>query len=124
MSPARDRYQPLFLMLFTASIDSSEWQGHDFFMTTFSAIHGAPCRNVEFDVVVRRYLPFLGVDEQLNADASLRELGLDSMGVVELLADLENGYGVRFRDEALSMETFATARVLRSVLSGMVPFPV
>jgi hypothetical protein len=39
--------------------------------------------------------------------------------VVELLATLESGYDVRFRDDALTMETFATPGVLWGVLSSM-----
>ncbi|MCX5414076.1 phosphopantetheine-binding protein [Streptomyces sp. NBC_00059] len=66
----------------------------------------------EFEGIIRSYLPFLSADEPLEEDAGLRDLGLDSMGTVELLAALENSYGVRFVDEALSMETFATPGVL------------
>jgi nodulation protein F len=72
-----------------------------------------------FETLLRRHLPFLGANDQLSTDASLRDLGLDSMGVVELLADLESGYAVRFRDEALTMATFATPGVLWGVLSAM-----
>lgn len=85
-------------------------------MTTYTSVQW----DGRFETAVRRHLPFLGVDERLGADVSLRDLGLDSMGVVELLADLENGYAVRFRDEALTMETFATPGVLWRVLSSMV----
>lgn len=75
--------------------------------------------DLKFEDLLRRALPFISADEVLGADVSLRDLGLDSMGMVELLADLESGYDVRFRDEALTMETFATAAVLWGVLSAM-----
>jgi acyl carrier protein len=75
--------------------------------------------DLQFEDTVRRFLPFLSADEALTADVSLRDLGLDSMGTVELLADLESGYDVRFRDEALTMETFASPGVLWGVLSSM-----
>jgi len=70
----------------------------------------------QFEDVLRRYLPFLAADEALPGDASLRDLGLDSLGTVELLAQLEAGYAVRFVDDALSLETFETAGVLWETL--------
>lgn len=69
---------------------------------------------------MRQFLPFLTAAENLTADASLRDLGLDSMGTVELLAALESGYRVRFRDEAMTMANFATPGVLWKTLSTMV----
>lgn len=75
--------------------------------------------DLKFEDILRRALPFISADETLGSDVSLRDLGLDSMGMVELLADLESGYNVRFRDEALTMETFATTAVLWGVLSSM-----
>ena len=73
----------------------------------------------KFEEALRRYLPFLGTDEPLNKDIDLRDLGLDSLAIVELLASLENLYDVRFVDEALAMETFQTPGVLWTTLSGM-----
>lgn len=73
----------------------------------------------EFEEIIRGYLPFLSADEPLEEDAGLRDLGLDSMGTVELLSALENSYGVRFVDEALSMQTFATPGVLWAKMSEL-----
>jgi acyl carrier protein len=70
----------------------------------------------QFEHVLRRYLPFLPEDEALTAGASLRDLGLDSLGTVELLADLESTYDLRFVDDTLSLETFETAGVLWETL--------
>nr|BCB14670.1 acyl-carrier protein [Streptomyces spiroverticillatus] len=75
----------------------------------------------KFEDLLRGFLPFVGADEQLTEDASLRDLGLDSLGIVELLAALEGEYGVRFEDEALTKETFATPGVLWRTLSALVP---
>jgi acyl carrier protein len=41
------------------------------------------------------------------------------MGTVELLADLERTYRVRFVDDLMSMESFETAGVLWRNLSGL-----
>jgi acyl carrier protein len=70
----------------------------------------------QFEEVLRRHLPFLPADEALTGDARLRDLGLDSLGTVELLAELEAAYDLRFTDDALSLETFETAGVLWETL--------
>ncbi|MFI6644817.1 phosphopantetheine-binding protein [Streptomyces sp. NPDC050504] len=72
-----------------------------------------------FEDLLRGFLPFIGADEPLTEDAPLRDLGLDSLGIVELLAALEGGYDVRFQDDALGRETFETPGVLWKVLSGL-----
>jgi acyl carrier protein len=76
----------------------------------------------KFDQLVRQYLPFLGADETLTADAELREYGLDSLAMVELLAALESAYDVRFEDDALTVETFQTPSVLWKTVSTLQGF--
>jgi acyl carrier protein len=73
----------------------------------------------QFETILRRQLPFLSDDEDLGADTRLRDLGLDSLATVGLLSVLERTYEIRFTDEALSMENFATPGLLWSVLSGL-----
>ncbi|MFI6072054.1 acyl carrier protein [Actinoplanes sp. NPDC051343] len=73
----------------------------------------------EFDRLLLPFLPFLEPGETLTEDADLRDLGLDSLNAVELLARLENHFGVRFVDDALRLETFATPRRLWSVLGSL-----
>ncbi|WP_405775314.1 phosphopantetheine-binding protein [Streptomyces sp. NBC_01538] len=75
--------------------------------------------DVQFETLLRRYLPFVSPDEELTQETCLSDLGLDSLAKVELLGELENAYGVRFRDEALSAETFETAGSLWKTLSEM-----
>jgi acyl carrier protein len=73
----------------------------------------------QFEETLRAHLPFLGPDEPLTPEDDLRDLGLDSIGTVELLATLENTYDVRFVDDALKPETFATTGVLWAALAGI-----
>jgi acyl carrier protein len=73
----------------------------------------------QFEDLLRQFLPFLGADEVLEADSTLRDLGLDSLGTVELLGSLEDRYDVRFLDEALNAETFATPASLWDILSSL-----
>jgi acyl carrier protein len=71
----------------------------------------------EFEQLLRQQLPFLAADEVLDEDADLRDLGLDSMAMVELLGALEHAYRVRFHDDVLSVATFRTPAVLWGELS-------
>lgn len=69
-----------------------------------------------FEALLRSHLPFLEVTEELVGDLNLREFGLDSLGVVDLLVSLEEAYDVRLRDEDLTMDTFASPSVLWATL--------
>ncbi|CAL9404865.1 MULTISPECIES: phosphopantetheine-binding protein [Streptomyces] len=75
----------------------------------------------QFEQILRNYLPFLGTDEQLAADAELRDLGLDSLGKVELLNSMEDSYRVRFTEDALTPATFATPASLWGALEELRP---
>ncbi|GAB3693218.1 hypothetical protein GCM10027589_58310 [Actinocorallia lasiicapitis] len=70
----------------------------------------------QFESILRRHLPFLPPDGALEADLSLRDFGLDSMGTVELLSQLERVYTVKFVDDALNAENFAAPGVLWSTV--------
>ncbi|HEY3607472.1 MAG TPA: phosphopantetheine-binding protein [Pseudonocardiaceae bacterium] len=61
-----------------------------------------------FESVVRANVPVLGADQPLSPTASLYDLGLDSMGTIQLLLDLEETFGVTFPDDALKPVVFAT----------------
>jgi [acyl-carrier-protein] S-malonyltransferase len=74
----------------------------------------------QFETLLRSRLPFLDADEQLLGDLDLREFGLDSLGVVDLLVSLEETYDVRFVDDALSMESFSAPAVLWDTLSQLI----
>jgi len=66
----------------------------------------------QFEDIMRQYIPFLDADEALDPDASLRDLGLDSMGIIEMMGALEAAYQVRFLDDMLNLQTFATPRTV------------
>jgi diaminopimelate decarboxylase len=75
--------------------------------------------NEQFELLLRNYLFFLPADEELRPDLDLREFGLDSLGVVDLLVSLESAYDVRLPEDLLSMETFTTPAVLWDALSDI-----
>lgn len=70
-----------------------------------------PVWGEHFESPVRRRLPNLAANDALLADTQPRDLGIDSLNMVSLLDELEDGYGVT-TDEALTAETFATPRPL------------
>ncbi|MFE0201189.1 phosphopantetheine-binding protein [[Kitasatospora] papulosa] len=72
-----------------------------------------------FEELLRAYLPFLTVEDELTPDTELRDAGLDSLATVELLGALEAAYDVKFLDEALNLETFATPASLWGALRSM-----
>ncbi|MET7647658.1 phosphopantetheine-binding protein [Streptomyces sp. NPDC005426] len=69
-----------------------------------------------FEDVIRPFLPYLPPGEKLADHSPLKELGLDSMGTIELLAALEGAYSVRFLDDALKLENFASPDILWNTL--------
>lgn len=75
--------------------------------------------DAEFEELLRNHLPYLPADESLTENTSLRDFGLDSMATVELLAQVESTYDVRFAEDDLTLETFATPGVLWKSLSAM-----
>ncbi|MEU1486927.1 phosphopantetheine-binding protein [Streptomyces sp. NPDC005752] len=75
--------------------------------------------DAQFEEILRTFLPFLPPQEPLTTDEELKDLGLDSLGMVQLLGTLEEAYQVRFRDSALTMGTFRSAGVLWETVESM-----
>ncbi|MBE1485543.1 phosphopantetheine-binding protein [Plantactinospora soyae] len=73
----------------------------------------------EFESELRKHVKLLLGDSPLEADASLVDLGLDSLGMVGLLVDLETLYEIEFPDSSMNLETFATAGNLWGVVSRL-----
>lgn len=74
---------------------------------------------LEFQGLLRPHLPYAGAGP-LHAGDDLAALGLDSMAVVQLLSDIEDGFGVQLPDEILDEATFATAGSLWAAVSALV----
>jgi acyl carrier protein len=66
----------------------------------------------QFEELLRSFLPYLSASEPLTEDTALRDLGLDSMAAVELLSSVEDLYGARLDDDALTLATFETPGTL------------
>lgn len=72
-----------------------------------------------FQETLLPHLPYAEGGELAPTD-DLTALGLDSMGVVQLLADLEDRYGLEMPDERLTEETFATVGSLWTTVAEFV----
>jgi acyl carrier protein len=65
------------------------------------------------------HLPYADSDDLAPGD-DLAALGLDSMGTVQLLIDLEENFGLELPDELITEETFATAGSLWQTVAGLI----
>ncbi|HTZ45350.1 MAG TPA: acyl carrier protein [Jatrophihabitans sp.] len=72
----------------------------------------------DFPAVLRPFLKYAGTHE-INADTSLREMGLDSMRAIELLFAIEDTYAVAMPDEFLTDMTFETAGNLWGIIASL-----
>lgn len=73
-----------------------------------------PLRNL-----LRPHLPYLQ-GRDISPTQDLTRLGLDSMRLVELLVGIEEHFDVRFPDELLRVETFATLETLTAAVEQLV----
>ncbi|MCB1204702.1 MAG: acyl carrier protein [Verrucomicrobiae bacterium] len=67
--------------------------------------------------VVRPHLKFVGSTEAIDAERSLGEAGLDSMGSIDLLLDLEKTFGVSISDDDLDENSFETLEGIRRLVT-------
>jgi acyl carrier protein len=73
----------------------------------------------EFEAVLRGALPGIPDDARVEPDVHLATLGLDSIATLQLLMDIEAGFGITVPDEELTPETFRTARRLWAVVHAL-----
>jgi acyl carrier protein len=73
----------------------------------------------QFLALVRRHLKLADAGQELAMNASLEGLGLDSQAALSLMLDLEEAFGVVFRDSMFTEETFATPGSLWEALSSL-----
>ena len=58
--------------------------------------------------------------QDLTIDASLQQLGLDSMTAIDLLLDLERTFGILLPESLLTAETFRTPATLEAAVRSLV----
>jgi acyl carrier protein len=65
------------------------------------------------------HLPY-AASEEFSPDDDLAALGLDSIGMMHLLVDLEEAFGLELPDEVITEETLATVGSLWQMVSGLI----
>lgn len=73
----------------------------------------------EFASIVRSHLRLIDADAELEPDMDIAAAGLDSVGMVSLVVELEEKFGVTLPDEELSWMTFQTPAALWNVISRL-----
>jgi acyl carrier protein len=71
-----------------------------------------------FEALLRRAVPLLP-DGELDPTTDLRAAGLDSMGTVQLLLEIESTYEICVPDESLTRSAFATPANLWALVAGL-----
>ncbi|MEE6146315.1 phosphopantetheine-binding protein [Bacillus cereus] len=62
--------------------------------------------------VIKKHLNEIGANDITDFDKDLKDMGLDSLGSINLLLDIEEAYDIVIPDEYLTDETFSTANTL------------
>ena len=70
----------------------------------------------DFDELLRAHLSGIASADPVPDEVPLVDLGLDSAGLVSLLADLEDRFCIAFPDELIGVETFYSAASLWAVV--------
>lgn len=73
----------------------------------------------KFQDILRQHLPYADSGD-LDGSNELAGLGLDSMSIVQLLGDIEDGYDVELPDDIVNEDTFATVDSLWLALAPLV----
>lgn len=55
---------------------------------------------------------------EVGEEVALHDLGLDSMGFVELLVFIEKKFGLKLAESGLARESFRTVRILAANIHG------
>jgi acyl carrier protein len=66
--------------------------------------------------LVRQVSAFVDPTTELDPGLPLKELGVDSFGLVDLLSKVEDEFGVLIPDELLGPETFQSAAALTATV--------
>ncbi len=76
-----------------------------------------------FETVLRPHLMLLEPGMPIAADLDLREAGLDSLTLIEVLIAIETTYEIEFPDALLTGETFRTPGTLWTAISTIRDVP-
>lgn len=63
-----------------------------------------------FDLVSNKIKDLIGIENSLDPNEDLLELGLHSMKSIQLIVDIEETFGIEFDDEELLFDNFSTIK--------------
>ncbi len=69
--------------------------------------------------IVRAHLRSVSQEAAISPTASLRDMGLDSLGAIDLLFAIEQAFNVVFPDRFLNASTFATCQSLEQAVAAV-----
>jgi acyl carrier protein len=75
----------------------------------------------QFEDALRMHSKFLSDDTVIDPDLSLRELGIDSLEIAELIALVEDEFRLEIPLERLTPEWFETPRTIWQLLCSVEP---
>ncbi|WP_235981193.1 acyl carrier protein [Streptomyces albidus (ex Kaewkla and Franco 2022)] len=75
--------------------------------------------DASYEELLRGALPRLAEKETVSPDTSLKAVGLDSLAMVEVLALVENEYGITIPDDELVAGVFDTPGTLWTLVSAL-----
>ena len=70
--------------------------------------------NVEIMTIVKEVL---GLDEMIHANTDLFRLGLDSLGVLKIVAHIEDAFDIEIEDEDITFDNLQTIEAIVQMLS-------
>jgi acyl carrier protein len=73
-----------------------------------------------FEQILRKHLRLVAPDEPIPFDASLVSIGLDSIGTINLLLDIEDAFTVSLPGALLTPQTFQNRATLQSAVAALV----
>jgi acyl carrier protein len=73
----------------------------------------------QFEALLRRHLSDMDESQEVGADDSLANLGLDSLATVGLLMELEEEFDIIVPDQMLTPDAFRTPGSLWGMVSGL-----
>ena len=72
-----------------------------------------------FEQVLRKHLRLVAADEPIPLETKLVSIGLDSIGTINLLLDIEEAFTVSLPGSMLTPQTFETRATLQSAVATL-----
>jgi acyl carrier protein len=77
----------------------------------------------QFAVILRRHLKYLKPGQELTPEATLLDLGLDSLAAVSLILDLEDEFNITLPDSSIVAGSFRDSKTLWEVVEAATALP-